>query len=76
MTTAMGNELPPRSELPLIETEFDRSAMLWRVTVDGEPVTGADGQPSGWVSFTAAFHYKQQREQAEGYGSGLWGRGL
>jgi hypothetical protein len=73
----MGSGQPHRSQLPLIETEFDHMAMLWRVTVDGERVVGEDGQPWGWVSFTAAFTYKQELQQAAGYSFGsIWGRGL
>jgi hypothetical protein len=64
MGTALGSE-------PLLSTAWDRPAMLWRLTVDGEPVTGDDGLPLGWARFNDAYDAKLARERAA-WTEGRW----
>ncbi|MEY9968956.1 hypothetical protein ABIA33_007043 [Streptacidiphilus sp. MAP12-16] len=54
--------LPGSVSLP--EVEWDRAALLWRLTVDGEQLVGDDGQPLGWVRFSDAFDAMRLREIA------------
>ncbi|QMU70873.1 hypothetical protein [Streptacidiphilus sp. P02-A3a] len=45
---------------------WDRSAMLWRLTVESEPVAGEDGNPLGWARFNDAYDVKVAQADLRG----------
>jgi hypothetical protein len=56
-----GSSTPPAQ--PGSEVVWDRRSGLWRLTSAGAPLLGEDGEPLGWLLFSAAFDAKLEREK-------------